>query len=113
MESIDEDCQEEEGIFFYIQGKDPSRVQKREVLSYKNAETLPNLKIKHQVFLMQKRGRRRQKTFPSCMRLAPVGGAKSKGSGCPDKLDAGMCGYRVAGQALSVQRRAMQLKLLL
>ena len=54
-----------------------------------------------------------KKTFPSCMRLAPVGGAKSKGSGCPDKLDAGMCGYRVAGQALSVQRRAMQLNLLL
>ena len=47
------------------------------------------------------------------MRLAPVGGAKSKGSGFPDKLDAGMCGYRVAGQALSVQRRAMQLNLLL
>ena len=47
------------------------------------------------------------------MRLAPVGGAKSKGNGCPDQLDAGMCGYRVAGQALSVQRRAMQLKLLL
>ena len=47
------------------------------------------------------------------MRLAPVGGAKSKGSSFPDKLDAAMRGYRVAGQALSVQRRAMQLKLLL